>query len=166
MDMFTQEDVDFTNKWMIDLDGEDLSMPRHISSDDSLLVLVYASKHKAGIVEYLKCRKNLSSVFQGIDELQQCFDVWEDYQNRLMYAIDNGDIGYPEPPECDKDHFIALYPQAYGYILAHLFFESDNHVKSRIGAKAMTRLMNGQPANQVIPRMQQEWEIERDRNIE
>lgn len=154
--MFTQEIVDFTTYWMLDLYDDD-RIGSHTIKKENVQAQTFAREHKAEVVEYLKCKKNINKVFPGLDELEHCLSEWAEYRGRLDSALESDGIGWPTRPRHAPKHYIDLYPQAYGYLQAHRYFESDNPEKSRIGNKAMTRLMNGDSAADVIPSMQAEW---------
>lgn len=153
--MFTQEIVDFTNRWMFDLYGDQIGS--HAVEKNDIKTLQFAKDHKAEIIEYLKARNNIYGLFPGLDELEKNADDWEHYYVKMRESLENGGIDYPGHPEHDFEYYTKKYPEAYGYFQAQKYSESDNYVKAAIGGQAKVKLMNGEPAADVIPAMEAEW---------
>ena len=102
--------------------------------------------------------ERLEKLFPGLNEIQEAQYAEDAYELDFIKAMeDEGSCVFPTPPEVKVEDLLKKYPRAAAYRKAQGFYSSSNVGQVQAGAKAISRLENGEDYKVVIDEMEEEW---------
>lgn len=96
---------------------------------------------------------------EGLKEIEKARFELENFYERLEQAMDNEYTSgiLPSKPITNLKELENKYPRAAAYLKAQRWFLSKNYTKSNLGAKTLTRIINGEPYKNAIDDMERAW---------
>lgn len=126
-----------------------------VSNKPAILEILLAEKYETE--RKARERQDKIDAIKGLTELRAAIRELKDYYDRYNEAVENGYGILPVRPDIDLDAIRAAHPRAAAYLRAESYSLSENDAKASAGAKALERLINGEPHETVIADMEQEW---------
>lgn len=126
-----------------------------VSNKPAILEILLAEKRETE--RKARERQDKIDAIEGLTELKSAIRELKDYYDRYNEAVENGYGILPVRPDIDLDAIRADYPRAAAYLRAENYSLSENDAKASAGAKALERIINGEPHETVIAEMENEW---------
>jgi len=126
-----------------------------VSNKPAILEILLAEKRETERKAWE--RQDKIDAIEGLTELKSAIRELKDYYDRYNEAVENGYGILPVRPDIDLDALRAAHPRAAAYLRAESYSLSENDEKASAGAKALERIINGEPHETVIAEMENEW---------
>lgn len=129
----------------------------------------FVKKHKQEIMEFIEAeqtrveneraeRRAKIDAIEGLKEINKYEAEWVNYREAFNKFIENGAVGNcPTKPDITMEELYNKYPRAIMYKKAEYYADSTNYRKSALGKEAKEAIINGEPYEEVINTMEEQW---------